>query len=168
MFRCVGTSTDAPCKTPKGKVRTFRSVKTCIDHYKDEHRKKMTAEKVHEVCKIPTETDDDLEEFDEGHSSVPMDIASVAHSHHQHLPSANAYANNVQIAQADVINLDEISSLGSLGLSALGINNAERVAMLELLRNLRNNDTEQMMVPSTRGASSSHGASSSRGGSSRR
>ena len=184
MFRCVGTSTDEPCPTPTGKVKSFRTVETCIEHYKVVHKKRMTAQQVQQVCKIPV-TQNALQEFDGGHNSVPMDIASVGvpmdiasvavpTNHHHHLPSASASSvNHINMAEAEIINLDEISSLGSLGLSALGINNSERVAMLELLRTLRNNDTEQMMIPSrgasSRGASSSsHVASSSRGGSSRR
>ena len=113
-FRCI-----RGCKTATGRDRTFQNVGNCTNHYKDVHQIDMTEEQALKHCLVGSKASMKLKPFQPDDGSVPMVV----------VPAAAAVPNDL----ASVA----VSSMGSLGLSRMGLDATEQVLLLATLANHR-------------------------------
>ena len=114
-FRCI-----KGCKTATGRDRTFQNVGNCTNHYKDVHQIDMTEEQALKHCLVGSKASMKLKPFQPDDGSVPMVV----------VPAAAAAVPNDLASVA-------VSSMGSLGLSRMGLDATEQVLLLATLANHR-------------------------------
>ena len=122
-FRCVYKP---PCKTPTGRIRTFTTVENCEKHFRDVHGTHLTRQQALEFCLITNGGGAALQPFQPDDGSVQTAVI---------MPVAAPIA--VSAAAANDLASVAVSSIGSLGISAMGITNEEQL-LLNTLQNHRN------------------------------
>ena len=102
-----------PCKTATGRIRSFQTIGNCIKHFKEAHHQSINEEQVVKYCMIGATS-----------SLVPFKPDIVGGNSASASASASAPMDVASVA---------LSSIGSLGLSAMGINSEEQAFLMRTL-----------------------------------